>query len=117
MNTETTDLAAGHPPFPFLAVYSLFLLAHKGIVARRLEDGKIVESWQAWDDLTPVAEMGLSPAWDEIVAAAQGGGVIGDSLLGIGYWVVGRARWCGSTNELRQPNTQYPITFPYLHPA
>ena len=44
---------------------------HSGIVVRRLEDGKIVESWEMWDDLTFLNTLGLSPGWDEIVGEAQ----------------------------------------------
>ena len=61
--TQTGDLfgipATGNP------------IVHNGIVVRRLEDGKIVESWEIWDDLTLMAEFGLTPSWDEIVAAQQ----------------------------------------------
>jgi steroid delta-isomerase-like uncharacterized protein len=42
-------------------------IVHNGIVVRRLEDGKIVESWEMWDDLTLMAEFGLTPSWDELV--------------------------------------------------
>ena len=44
---------------------------HSGIVVRRLEDGKIVESWEMWDDLTFLNTLGLSPGWDEIVGGAE----------------------------------------------
>ena len=42
--------------------------AHPGIVVRRLEDGKIVESWEMWDDLAFLHSVGYTSTWDEIVA-------------------------------------------------
>jgi steroid delta-isomerase-like uncharacterized protein len=42
---------------------------HNGIVVRRLEDGKIVESWEMWDDLAFLQSIGYLPSWDEIVAS------------------------------------------------
>jgi len=42
---------------------------HPGIVVRRLADGKIVESWEMWDDLTFLNSIGYTGSWDEIVAA------------------------------------------------
>jgi steroid delta-isomerase-like uncharacterized protein len=44
-------------------------IVHNGIVVRRLEDGKIAESWEMWDDLTLLSELGLSPSWDEATAS------------------------------------------------
>ena len=41
---------------------------HPGIVVRRLEGGKIVESWEMWDDLAFMQSIGYLPSWDEIVA-------------------------------------------------
>lgn len=41
---------------------------HNGIVVRRLENGKIVESWEMWDDLAFFQSIGYLPSWDEIVA-------------------------------------------------
>lgn len=43
-------------------------VVHNGIVVRRLQEGKIVESWEIWDDLTFLAELGLAPSWDEATA-------------------------------------------------
>lgn len=43
-------------------------IMHNGILVRRLADGKIVESWEIWDDLTLLNGLGLVPSWDEIVA-------------------------------------------------
>lgn len=45
-------------------------IVHNGILVRRLADGKIVESWEIWDDLTLLSGLGLTPSWDEIVAGA-----------------------------------------------
>jgi steroid delta-isomerase-like uncharacterized protein len=42
---------------------------HPGIVVRRLENGKIVESWEMWDDLAFLNSIGYLPTWDEIIAA------------------------------------------------
>jgi steroid delta-isomerase-like uncharacterized protein len=42
--------------------------AHNGIVVRRFEDGKIVESWEIWDDLAFLQSIGYLPSWDEIIA-------------------------------------------------
>lgn len=42
-------------------------LTHNGIVVRRLEAGKIVESWEMWDDLELMYSLGLLPSWDEVV--------------------------------------------------
>jgi steroid delta-isomerase-like uncharacterized protein len=44
-------------------------ILHPGIVMRRLADGKIVESWEMWDDLTFLNSIGYAGSWDEIVAA------------------------------------------------
>jgi steroid delta-isomerase-like uncharacterized protein len=41
---------------------------HNGIVVRRLEAGKIVESWEMWDDLAFLNSIGYLPSWDEIVS-------------------------------------------------
>ncbi|MCL5999365.1 MAG: ester cyclase [Chloroflexi bacterium] len=41
---------------------------HNGIVVRRLEDGKIVESWEIWDDLAFLQSIGYLPSWEEIIA-------------------------------------------------
>jgi steroid delta-isomerase-like uncharacterized protein len=43
---------------------------HNGVVVRRLEDGKIVESWEMFDDLTFFNSIGLSPSWDDLLAQA-----------------------------------------------
>lgn len=43
-------------------------IIHNGILLRRLDAGKIVESWEIWDDLTFLNSLGLVPSWDEIVA-------------------------------------------------
>jgi steroid delta-isomerase-like uncharacterized protein len=45
-------------------------LEHPGIVARRIENGLIVESWEMWDDLTFTNAMGLTGSWDDLVAGA-----------------------------------------------
>jgi steroid delta-isomerase-like uncharacterized protein len=47
-------------------------IVHNGILVRRLADGKIVESWEIWDDLTLLSNLGLVPSWEEAVAAAAG---------------------------------------------
>jgi steroid delta-isomerase-like uncharacterized protein len=44
-------------------------LAQPGVVVRRIENGKIVESWEMWDDLTFFNSIGYLPAWDDVVAA------------------------------------------------
>jgi steroid delta-isomerase-like uncharacterized protein len=44
-------------------------ITHNGIVVRRLENGKIVESWEIWDDLTFLQSIGYLPSWDEIIAS------------------------------------------------
>jgi steroid delta-isomerase-like uncharacterized protein len=41
---------------------------HHGIVARRLENGKIVESWEVFDDLGFLQSLGYLPSWDDIIA-------------------------------------------------
>lgn len=43
-------------------------IVHNGILVRRLADGKIVESWEIWDDLTLLNGLGLVPSWDELTA-------------------------------------------------
>jgi steroid delta-isomerase-like uncharacterized protein len=43
-------------------------LLHNGIVVRRLENGKIVESWEMFDDLSFMQSIGYLPDWDTIVA-------------------------------------------------
>lgn len=43
-------------------------ISHNGIVARRLEGGLIVESWEMWDDLVFLQSIGYLPSWDELVA-------------------------------------------------
>jgi steroid delta-isomerase-like uncharacterized protein len=43
-------------------------LMHPGIVVRRIENGKIVESWEMWDDLTFFNSIGYLPAWDDVIA-------------------------------------------------
>lgn len=48
-------------------------IMHNGILIRRLADGKIVESWEIWDDLTLLNGLGLVPSWDEIVAGKTAG--------------------------------------------
>lgn len=55
---EFFDIAASGKP-----------IVHNGIVVRRLEDGKIVESWEIWDDLALLQNLGFLPAWDEIIAS------------------------------------------------
>ncbi len=40
---------------------------HPGIVVRRLENGKIVESWEMFDDLSFVQSIGYVPDWDTLV--------------------------------------------------
>lgn len=42
--------------------------SHPGIVVRRLADGKIVESWEMFDDLAFLHSLGYLHTWDEIVA-------------------------------------------------
>jgi putative flavoprotein involved in K+ transport len=37
------------------------------LIVRRLEEGKIVESWEMWDDLAFLQSLGLVGSWDEIV--------------------------------------------------
>lgn len=63
--TQTGDLfgitATGNP------------IMHNGILVRRLADGKIVESWEIWDDLGLLNSLGLVPSWDEIVAGKMAG--------------------------------------------
>ena len=44
---------------------------HNGIVVRRFENGKIVESWEMWDDLEFMHSLGLLPSWDEVVAQSS----------------------------------------------
>lgn len=46
---------------------------HPGIVVRRLEDGKIVESWEMFDDLAFMQSLGYLPSWDDIVADGSSG--------------------------------------------
>lgn len=48
-------------------------ILHNGILVRRLADGKIVESWEIWDDLTLMNGLGFVPSWDEIVSQAAAG--------------------------------------------
>jgi steroid delta-isomerase-like uncharacterized protein len=48
-------------------------LVHNGIVVRRLVDGKTVESWEIWDDLTLLNSMGYLPSWDDYLATAAEG--------------------------------------------
>lgn len=42
---------------------------HNGIVVRRLEGGKIVESWEMWDDLVLLQSIGYLPTWEDLVAS------------------------------------------------
>lgn len=42
---------------------------HPGIVVRQLEEGKIVESWEMFDDLAFLNSLGYVGSWDEIVAS------------------------------------------------
>lgn len=46
-------------------------IVHNGMLVRRLAGGKIVESWEIWDDLTLLSGLGLTGSWDEIVAGAS----------------------------------------------
>lgn len=41
---------------------------HPGIVVRRLENGKIVESWEMFDDLSFMQSIGYVPDWDTLVS-------------------------------------------------
>lgn len=41
---------------------------HNGLVVRRLEDGKIVESWEMFDDLAFLHSLGYTGDWDAITA-------------------------------------------------
>lgn len=41
---------------------------HNGLVVRRLKDGKIVESWEMFDDLAFLHSLGYSGDWDAITA-------------------------------------------------
>jgi|GEM_PF-2284776 len=41
---------------------------HNGIVVRRLANGKIVESWEMFDDLSFMQSIGYLPDWDTIIA-------------------------------------------------
>jgi steroid delta-isomerase-like uncharacterized protein len=43
-------------------------LVHNGVVVRRLQDGKIVESWETFDDFEFLHNLGFLPAWEEVVA-------------------------------------------------
>lgn len=44
-------------------------ILHNGIVMRRLENGTIVESWEMWDDLVLLQNLGFLPSWDDIIAS------------------------------------------------
>lgn len=44
-------------------------IVHNGIVVRRLAADKIVESWEIWDDLVLLQNLGFLPSWDEIIAS------------------------------------------------
>lgn len=54
-------------------------IVHNGILVRRLADGKIVESWEIWDDLTLLNGLGFVPSWDEIVAGAATPGALAET--------------------------------------
>jgi steroid delta-isomerase-like uncharacterized protein len=41
---------------------------HNGIVVRRLANGKIVESWEMFDDLSFMQSIGYLPDWEALVA-------------------------------------------------
>jgi steroid delta-isomerase-like uncharacterized protein len=41
--------------------------AHPGIVVRRLENGKVVESWEMFDDLSFMQSIGYVPDWDTLI--------------------------------------------------
>lgn len=41
--------------------------SHPGIVVRRLAEGKIIESWEMFDDLSFLQSLGYLPTWDEII--------------------------------------------------
>jgi hypothetical protein len=43
-------------------------VVHNGVVVRRLENGKVVESWETFDDFEFLHSMGILPSWDEVVA-------------------------------------------------
>lgn len=42
-------------------------VVHNGVVVRRLENGKVVESWETFDDFEFLHNLGILPAWDEVV--------------------------------------------------
>jgi steroid delta-isomerase-like uncharacterized protein len=67
--TELTWTATHTGPFFGIPATGETVL-HNGIVVRRLEEGKIVESWEIWDDLAFFNSIGLSPSWDDLLAQA-----------------------------------------------
>jgi steroid delta-isomerase-like uncharacterized protein len=42
-------------------------VVHNGVVVRRLEDGKVVESWETFDDFEFLHSLGILPSWEEVV--------------------------------------------------
>jgi steroid delta-isomerase-like uncharacterized protein len=42
-------------------------VVHNGVVVRRLEDGKVVESWETFDDFEFLHNLGILPSWEEVV--------------------------------------------------
>lgn len=46
-------------------------VVHNGVVVRRLQDGKVVESWETFDDLEFLHNLGFVPSWDEVVAQSS----------------------------------------------
>lgn len=43
-------------------------VVHNGVVVRRLQDGKVMASWETFDDFEFLHSMGILPAWDEVLA-------------------------------------------------
>ena len=46
-------------------------VVHNGVVVRRLQDGKVIESWETFDDFEFLHNLGLVPSWDEVLAQAS----------------------------------------------
>lgn len=46
-------------------------VVHNGVVVRRLQDGKVVESWETFDDFEFLRNLGFVPSWDEVIANAS----------------------------------------------
>jgi steroid delta-isomerase-like uncharacterized protein len=77
--------------------------AHPGIVVRRLQDSKIVESWEMWDDLTFLNSVGYLPTWDEIIAnppATEATGEIDPAAVIKAFVAAGNAHDLDATLEL-----------------